>query len=146
MPNFDSGSTMSYPLALRININKKQTNKQTNRTSVLCLPWCWLALPSFLGPIAYHFILYHYYSKPIAFLSWLSYFGSIKPDITARFFGYLYRVYFQFFIYILKVCFLRLSNKTKCLSSFIVRKLINSHLDIFYFLFYLASGNKTWQE
>ena len=32
MPNFDSGSTMSYPLALRININKKkqqQTNKQT---------------------------------------------------------------------------------------------------------------------
>ena len=105
MQNFDSGSTMSYPLALRININKKQTNKQTNRTSVLCLPWCWLALPSFLGPIAYHFILYYYYSKPIAFLSWLSYFGSIKPDITARFFGYLYRVYFQFFIYILKVCF-----------------------------------------
>ena len=29
MPNLDSGSTMSYPLALRININKKQTNKQT---------------------------------------------------------------------------------------------------------------------
>ena len=105
MPNFDSGWTMSYPLALRININKKQTNKQTNRASVLCLPWCWLALPSFLGPIAYHFILYHYYSKPITLLSWLSFFGSIKPDITARFFGYLYRVYFQFFIYILKVCF-----------------------------------------
>ena len=28
MPNFDSGSTMSYPLALGIKINKK-TNKQT---------------------------------------------------------------------------------------------------------------------
>ena len=74
MPNFDSGSTMSYPLALRININKKQTNKQTNRTSVLCLPWCWLALPSFLGPIANHFIPYHYYSKPITLSSWLSFF------------------------------------------------------------------------
>ena len=105
MPNFDSGSIMSYPLALRININKKQTNKQTNRASVLCLPWCWLALPSFLGPIANHFILYHNYSKPITLSSWLSFFGSIKPDITARFFGYLLRVYFQFFIYTLKVCF-----------------------------------------
>ena len=136
MPNFDSGSTMSYPLALRININKKQTNKQTNRTSVLCLPWCWLALPSFLGPIANHFIPYHYYSKPITLSSWLSFFGSIKPDITARFFGYLLRVYFQFFIYTLKVCFfLRLSNKIKCQSSFIVREVINSHLDIFLFCF-----------
>ena len=41
---------------------------------MLCLPWCWLALPSFLGPIANHFIPYHYYSKPITLSSWLSFF------------------------------------------------------------------------
>ena len=38
MPNFDSGSIMSYPLALRININKKQTNKQTNKQNFSALP------------------------------------------------------------------------------------------------------------
>ena len=59
-------------------------------------------------------------------------------------FGYLYRVYLQFFISFF--IFQRLSNKIKSQSSFIVRELINSHLDIFSFLFYLASGNKTRQD
>ena len=35
MPNFDSGSAMSYPLALRININKKNKTKQTNKQTEL---------------------------------------------------------------------------------------------------------------
>ena len=38
MPNFDSGSTVSYPFALRININKKQTNKQTDKQNFSALP------------------------------------------------------------------------------------------------------------
>ena len=102
MPNFDSGSIMSYPLALRININKKQTNKQ----NFSALPTLMLvSVTIFSRAHSKHFILYHNYSKPITLSSWLSFFGSIKPDITARFFGYLLRVYFQFFIYTLKVCF-----------------------------------------
>ena len=35
-------------------------------------------------------------------------FGSIKPDTTARFFGYLYCVYFQFFIYFCESVFLEI--------------------------------------
>ena len=136
MPNFDSGSTMSYPLALRININKKQTNKQTNKQNFSALPTLMLVNVTIFSR-AHSKSLYSLslLSKPNTLSSWLSFFGSIKPDITARFFGYLLRVYFQFFIYTLKVCFQRLSNKIKCQSSFIAREVINSHLDIFSFLF-----------
>ena len=46
-------------------------------------------------------------------LSWMSFFGSIKPNIRARLFGYLYYVYFQFFIYFCESVFLEIIIQNK---------------------------------
>ena len=54
-----------------------------------------------------------------------------------RYDGQIFRISFpSFWKHIL------LSNKVTCQARFIVRALINSHLDIFPFLLYLALGNK----
>ena len=59
-------------------------------------------------------------------------------------FSYTFTMFiFSFSFIFVKACFKRLSYKMKCQSSFIVRALINGHLDIFSFLFYLASGTMT---
>ena len=145
MPNFDSGSTMSYPLALRININKKQTKKQTNKQNFSALPTLMLASVT---------IFSRAHSKSLYSLSLL--FKTHYPFIMAvflwkhqtRYHGQIFRIPSPclcsiFHLYFESMFFLRLSNKIICQSSFIVREVINNRLDIFSFLFYLAAGNKT---
>ena len=142
MPNFDSGSTMSYPLALRININKKQTNKQTE---LQCSAYLDVGqrYHLFQGPqqITLFFIII--IQNPLPFHHGCI-FLEASNQISRLDFSDTFSVFmFNFSFIIESMFFLRLSNKIKCQSSFIVREVINNRLDIFSFLFYLASGNKT---
>ena len=145
MPNFDSGSIMSYPLALRININKKQTNKQTE---LQCSAYLDVGqrYHLFQGPqqITLFFIII--IQNPLPF-----HHGCLSLEASNQIsrldFSDTFSVFiFSFSFIFVKACFQRLSYKMKCNSSFIVRALINGHLDIFSFLFYLASGNMTRQD
>ena len=139
MPNFDSGSTMSYPLALRININKKQTNKQN-----------FSALPTLMLVSVTIFYRAHsisLYSLSLLFKAHCLFIMAVLLwKHQTRYHGQIFRIplpcLFSVFHLYFESMFLEIIEQNK-VSSFIVRELINSHLDIFYFPFYLASGNKT---